>query len=192
MSVRTGARSALVVAVAGAIALVTILLFLGGFGDAFGRVGDVAVLVMTLALAPVMATWYELGGRTPLRPAQASLASAVAAVLVFAAVQLLYVSGLVTFDLEAAATGAFAVEAITVVVIGLWIGGASVLAGPWLTTGLRWFGAVTGAGVVLYAVGLLLGGVTHPLTYLGGVGYQVLLPIWAFLLYRRWRDLAAP
>ena len=114
MSVRTGARSALVVAVAGAVALVAILLFLGGLGDAFGRIGDVAVLVMTLALAPVMATWYELGGRTPLRPAQASLAGAIAAVLIFGFVQLLYVAGIVTFDLEAAATRAFAAEAVAV------------------------------------------------------------------------------
>jgi len=191
MSVRTGAASALVVATAGAVAFVTIVLFLGGFGDVFGTVGDVAVLVMTLALAPVMATWYELGGRTPLRPAQASLASAVGAVLVFSAVQVLYLLGAVTFDLESGATGAFAVEAVAVVVIGLWIGGASVLAGPWLTNGLRWFGAVAGVGVVLYAAGLLLGGVTHPLTFVGGVGYQVLLPIWAFLLARRWRGLRA-
>jgi hypothetical protein len=192
MSVRTGAQAALVVAVAGAIALVTILLFLGGFGDAFGRIGDVAVLVMTLALAPVMATWYELGGRTPLRPAQASLAGAVTAVLAFAVVQLLYLGGLASFDLEAPAAGVFAIEAVAIGVIGLWIAGASLLAGPWLSTGLRWFGAITGAGVVIYAAGLLLGGVGHPLTFVGGVGYQILLPVWAFLLARLWQARVAP
>lgn len=191
MSVRTGAGAALVVAAAGAIALVAILLFLGGLGDVFGLIGDVAVLVMTLALAPVMATWYELGGRTPLRPAQASLAGAVAAVLVFSVVQLLYLGGLVTIDVESAASGGFAVQAVAVLVIGLWIAGASLLAGPWLRLGLRGFGAIAGTGVVAYAIGLLLGGVNHPLTYLGGVGYQVLLPIWAFLLARAWRALPA-
>jgi predicted outer membrane lipoprotein len=31
---------------------------------------------------------------------------------------------------------------------------------------------------------MLLGGVNHPLTYLGGIGYQLLFPAWAYLLGR--------
>ena len=41
------------------------------------------------------------------------------------------------------------------------------------------------------SVGLLLGGVNHPLTYLGGVGYQIVLPGWAWLLSRVFRQRAA-
>ena len=190
MTAETGARAAMVVAVAGVIALVTILIFFAGV-SMFGPLNDAALLVMTLAFAPVMATYYELGGRTPLRPAQASLAISIAAVVVWSATQALMIAGVIHFDYESAATGGFALEAVTVAIIGLWLAGASVLAAAWLPPLPRWVGAIAGAGTVVFGVGLLLGGVNHPLTYVGGVGYQVLLPAWAFLLYRRWRELAA-
>jgi len=181
-----GARYARLVAAAGAVALVTIGLFLGGLGAVFGPLNDAALLVMTLALAPVMATFYELGGRTPLRPAQASLAGGIVAVLAWCVVQALMIAGVVAFDYAAPASGAFAVEAVAVAAIGLWIAGANLLAGPWLRARLRWLGVVAGVGVVGFAAGLLRGGVSDPLTYAGGIGYQVLLPAWAFLLARDW------
>ena len=182
-----GARYARIVALAGLAAIVTSGMFLGRLGDVVGLVNDVALLVMTLALGPVMATFYELGGRTPLRLAQASRASGIAAVLAWAGVQVLMVAGFLTFDREAPATGGLAVQALAVGVIGLWITGADLLAGPWLPAATRWLGVVTGIGVVAFAAGLLFGGTQQPLTDVGRLGYQVLLPAWGWLLFRLWR-----
>jgi hypothetical protein len=126
----------------------------------------------------------------PLWPARFSLGGAVAAVGAWAVIQVAMIVGLVTFDYEHAATGAFAVFSLLQVVIGLWIGGASLLAGRWLPTLVRLLGVVAGAGTVVMSVGLLLGGVSHTLTYVGGIGYQVVLPIWAYLLGRVFRARA--
>ena len=71
--------------------------------------------------------------------------------------QLLFVAGVVEIDYFAPATGAYAVESVALIVIGLWIAGANLLAGPWLGA-LRWFGAVTGVGLVLHGIGALISG----------------------------------
>ncbi len=188
--VRLAARAALVVAIAGLVGLVTITLFFA-VGQPFGTLNDLSLLVMTLALAPVMLGFYEFGGRTPLTPARLSLAAGIGAVVVWSIAQLAMILGLVNFDYDHGATGAFALEAVMLLIIGAWLTGAPLLAGSWLTTVLRWLGALCGAGFVVFAAGLLLGGVNHPLTYLGGVGYQIAFPIWAFLLSRHLRALAA-
>jgi len=188
--VRLAARAALLVAIAGAVALVTIALFFS-VGQPFGTLNDLSLLVMTLAAAPVMLGFYELGGRTPLTPARLSLAAGVGGIVLWSIIQLAMIVGSISFDYEHAATGAFALEALMLVIVGAWLTGAPLLAGSWLPAGLRWLGALCGAGFILFAAGLLMGGVSHPLTYLGGVGYQIAFPIWAFLLSRHLRALAA-
>jgi len=181
--VRVASRAAYLIAAAGAFALVSIGLFFAGIG-AFGTLNDLSLLVMTLALAPVMLGFYTLGGRTPLRPAQLALASGTAAVILWSVLQAMMIVGVVTFDYEHAATGAFAGEAIALVAMGSWLGGASLLAGAWLSPPLRWTGATAGLAFIVFAGGLLLGGVNHPLTYVGGIGYQIVFPAWAFFLGR--------
>ena len=176
--------AAYVAAVSGLAALVTIALFFA-VGQPFGTLNDASLLVMTLALAPVMLGFYELGGRTPIGPARLSLAVGIGAVIAWSIIQAAMIVGVVHFDYDHAATGWFAAESVALVVIGMWLAGATVLAGPWLTPLLRWLGAFCGLEFVLIAGGLLLGGVNHPLTYLGGLGYQLLFPAWAYLLGRR-------
>jgi hypothetical protein len=178
--VANAATAAYVVAAAGGIALVTIGLFFW-IGQPWGSINDLSLLVMTLALAPLMLAFYELGGWTPTLLAQLAQALGWIAVLTWCAVQALMVVGVVTFDYHRGATGAFAVESGAQVYLGLWIAGANLLAGPWLGR-VRWLGVVSGIGWVVLAAGLLLGGLDHPLTYLGGIGYQVVFPIWAFLM----------
>jgi hypothetical protein len=187
--VAAGATAATVVAVSGLVALVAIGLFFSA-GQPFGTINDLALLVMTVSLGPVMLAHYELGGVVPLWPARLSLAGAAIAVAGWALVQLAMIVGLVTFDYEHGASGAFAVEVALQVVIGAWIGGASLLAGRWLPLPVRSLGVVAGAGTIVMSIGLLLGGVNHPLTYAGGLGYQVVLPVWAFLLARVFRRSA--
>jgi len=50
--------------------------------------------------------------------------------------------------------------------------------------GLTGTTTASGIGFVIFGIGLLHGGVMDSLTYVGGVGYQILFPIWAFLLGR--------
>lgn len=188
--VAAGATGATIAAVAGVVALVAIGLFFS-IGQPFGTLNDLALLVMTVSLLPVMLAHYELGGIVPLWPARLSLAGSALAVAGWAIVQATMILGVVTFDYEQAASGAFAVFSVLQVVIGLWIAGASLLAGSWLPAVTRWLGIVAGLGTVLMSIGLLLGGVNHVLTYVGGVGYQVLLPIWAFFLARVFRQSVA-
>ena len=181
------ARSAIVVAGAGIVGLIAIGLFFAGAGAVFGTLNDLSLLVMTLALGPVMAGYYQLGGRTPLLPARASLTVALGAVVVWCAVQALLIAGVVDFEYDRPASGPFAVEAAAVAIIGLWLAGANLLAGPWLPDPIRWLGVVTGVGIVVFGAGLFVGGAYHPITFIGGVPYQVLLPIWAFLVSRALR-----
>jgi hypothetical protein len=178
-----GASGALWVGIAGVVALVTITLFYT-VGQPWGTINDIAYLVMLLSLGPVMLAHYELGGIVPLWPARLSLAGAVAAVAAWAVVQVAFIAGFVEFDYTQAATGAFALSSLLQIAIGLWIAGASLLAGSWLPLGVRVLGIIAGAGTLAMSVGFLLGGLTHPLALGGGVGYGLVLPIWAFLLGR--------
>jgi hypothetical protein len=187
--VRRGAASAFVVAAAGAAGLVAIALFFS-VGQPFGTINDLLGLVMIAGLGPVMLAHYELGGPVPLWPARVSLGGGIAAVAGWAVLQAGFVLGLYTVHVEQAATGAWAVQAWLQVVIGLWVAGASLLAGRWLPPVVRTLGIVAGVGVVLMAVGVLRGGYPDLLTNVGGVGYQILLPIWAYLLGRVFRERA--
>jgi hypothetical protein len=186
--VRIGSWAGYVVASAGALALVFIGLFFA-VGQPWGSLNDLALLVMTATLAPLMLCFYELGGRTPLRPAQAAQTLGWLAVLTWCVTQVLFLVGAVAFDYYRPAIGALAVQSWATVYIGLWIAGANLLAGPWLSWE-RWLGVVAGLGVAVFSLGLLQGGIDTPMTYVGGLAYQVLLPLWAFLMARRltrWR-----
>lgn len=145
-------------------------------------------MIEILAIAPMMLGSYELGGVTPLWPARISLAGGVGACLAWAALHVAFIMGAVTFDYDRAATGAFLAENVALVVIGLWLTGAPPLAGPWLPGPLRWLGALGGLGFVLSGLGLILGGMNHPLAWAGGLGYLVVFPAWAFLMARVFRS----
>jgi hypothetical protein len=201
--IAAGATAAFVVAGAGAIALVAIGLFFT-VGQPFGTINDLAAIFMIGTLQPVMLAHYELGGVVPLWPARASLAAATLAVAGWALIQIAFILGPLGVDIlgfgsinvDVAATGAWAAQAVLQGVIGLWIAGASLLAGRWLPASVRTLGIVAGVGVVVMAGGILRGGYVDPFTNLGGVGYQIVLPIWALLLGRVFRarltELNAP
>ena len=70
---------------------------------------------------------------------------------------------------------------MALIVIGLWIAGANLLAGSWLSA-LRWFGMVTGIGLVWYGAGTLISGGEGMLVYIGAFAWLVLLPIWGVLM----------
>jgi hypothetical protein len=187
--VSTATTAAYIVTAAALVGLVTIALFFS-IGDPWGTINDYSGVVMTLALGPMMLAYYELGGRTPTPLAQAAQATGWIAILTWCVAHALNIADVVRFDYSAPATGVMAVETVALVVIGLWIAGANLLADPWLSR-VRWLGVVTGIGFALLGLGLLLGGENHPLSYLGGIGYELVLPIWAFLMARLLGGIAA-
>jgi hypothetical protein len=186
--VGTASAAAYLVAAAALVGLVTIGLF-AWIGGAWGTINDLSGVVMTLALAPTMLAYYELGGRTPTLLAQAAQATGWIAVLAWVVLHTAFIGGAVSYDYGAPASGAMALEQVALIVIGLWIAGANLLAAEWLSW-IRWLGVVTGIGSSLLGIGLL-GGANHALSYAGGVGYSLILPIWAFWLARLLGRIAA-
>jgi hypothetical protein len=180
--VRRAVVAAYVAAGAGLVAAVTIVLFFA-MGQPWGTLNDTALLLMTAAIPALMVAFWELGGLTPTPLALAAQVSGWIAVIVWCVVQALMIVGALTFNYNAPATGGLLIEAVMLIVIGLWISGANLLAGPWLNS-IRWFGIAAGLGFVLLPIGLIAGGVDHPLTYAGGVGYSIVFPVWAFLMGR--------
>jgi len=186
--VRRAALAAYVVAAAGLVAVVTIILFFTS-GQPWGTVNDMALLVMTAAIAPLMLAFWELGGLTPTPLARMAQVSGWIAVAAWCVTQALFIADVLEFDYERPATGALAVESVALIVIGLWIAGANLLAGSWLNS-IRWFGVVAGLGFVLLPIGMLLGGLDHPLTYAGGIGSSIVLPVWAFLMGKHLNEIS--
>ena len=178
--VRRASVAGYVVGLAGLVALVTIGLFFW-IGQPFGTINDIALVVMTGAIPFLMLAYWQLGGLTPTPLALVAQTSGWLATGAWCVTQLLFVAGVVEIDYFAPATGAYAVEAVALAVIGLWIGGANLLAGPWLTR-IRWLGVITGAGIALYAIGTLLSGNEGMLVYTAAVAYLVLLPIWGLVM----------
>jgi len=144
---------------------------------------------MTAAVAPLMLAFWELGGWTPTPLALLAQTAGWLAVATWVVLHIVFIFGALTFDYAAPATDGLAIESVAQIVIGLWIGGASLLAGAWLAW-QRWLGLLTGVGWALVGVGLLVGGMNHPLSYAGGVGYLLLFPVWAFLMGRLFSRIA--
>ena len=186
---RIGSVAGYVVTVAGAITLVATVLGLGADG-AWQTINDLGLLVLVAALGPLMLSFYELGGLTPTILAQLAQTIGWASVLTFCAIQVLQLAGVVQIEWRAAATGAFAVGSGALGYIGLWINGANLLAGSWLGP-QRLLGFLGGLALALFAVGLLVGGVDTGWATVGGIGFLVLLPAWAFLMARLLRSLSA-
>lgn len=179
-NVRRAITGALVAGVAGVVALVTIGLFLS-IGQPWGTINDLALIAMTAAIPFLMLAFWQLGGLTPTPLARLAQITGWLAAAVWCATHLLFVVGVVDIDYDMPATGAYAVEAVALIVIGLWIAGANLLAGPWLSA-IRWFGVLAGLGVVLFAVGTLVGDKDSALVYIGGVFYLAVLPLWALAM----------
>lgn len=179
---RVSSLAGYVVAVAGIVGLVSIGLTLA-LGEAWSPLNDAALLVMTAALAPLMLSYYELGGATPLRLAQLAQTLGWLAVVTWCVVQVLQMTGAVARDPGAAAFGPGLLAAAALIYVGAWIGGANLLAGPWLTSP-RPVGILAGLATVFFGAGLVVGGVNNPFTTAGALGYVTVLPLWAFLVAR--------
>ena len=155
------------------LALVFVAIFFAGV-PAFGPLNDIAILVMALAAFPVV---HWLGGGRPLTwVAYAGLAT-------LSVMQALMIVRLVDFDYQTGRSWAFVVWSVGMVVFG----GALVailLTGAPVSGVLRWIGIVSGVGFVVMGVGIPTFGTFSPLTYIGGLGWQVGWPVFTIWLAR--------
>jgi hypothetical protein len=162
---------------AGIVALATTLLFLGS-GQPWGTIAYVALTIMTGAIPFVMLAFWELGGLTPTPLARLAQVTGWVAAGVWCVTSLLSLLGVMDVDTTVPATGAYAIQSVALIVIGLWIAGANLLAGPWLNA-LRWVGVASGLGVAVFAAGTLLTDKDSALIYAGAIWYLPMLPLWA-------------
>jgi hypothetical protein len=179
---RTSSVAGYVIAPAGVVGLGSVWLS-QSVGDPWGAVNDLALLVMVGAIAPLMLAFYELGGRTPLRPAQLAQTLGWLSVGIFVAVQVLVIAGVATIEHDNGASGMTVAASLALGYIGLWIAGANLLAGPWLGA-VRWLGVAVGLSAVVFAFGILRGGADSGWTWIGGIGLLALGSAWAFVMAR--------
>ena len=176
-NVRRAIVGACAVGAAGIVALVTTLLFLGS-GQPWGTIAYLALIVMTGSIPFLMLAFWELGGLTPTPLARLAQVAGWVAAGVWCVTGILSLLGIVDADTAVPATGAYAIQAVALIVIALWIAGANVLAGPWLNA-LRWLGFAAGLGVAVFAVGILLTDKDSALIFAGAIWYLPMLPLWA-------------
>jgi hypothetical protein len=184
---RIGSVAGYVVAVSGVVGAVFYGVALVAGGPTWVTLYVFALVVLVAALAPLMLSFYELGGLTPTRLAQVAQALGWASALTWCVIQVPVAFG-VEIEWPGPAAGAFAIASLALGYIGLWIAGANLLAGRWL--GLeRWLGVLAGVAVAILATGLLRGGVDSDWITLGGIG--LLVAAWAFLMGRLLGRLSA-
>lgn len=160
-------------------------LFVGGHGVSMA-------MALRLRRERDPARMLAMSSVVPLWPARLSLGGAMLVVAAWAVLQVAFILGwLHVTDVQQAATGGWAIQAGLLALIGLWIAGASLLAGAWLPLGVRSLGIVTGIGLVVMGYGLIQGGYSNLWANAGGTGFQVVLPVWALLLGRVFRARVA-
>ena len=179
-----------VIGLAGIAALVTLGLFFW-IGQPWGTINDLLLIVAMGSLPLLMLAFWELGGLTPTPLAFTAQLLGWLSAAIWCVTHLLFVLGVVDIDYQTqAASGAYLVESVALIYIGLWIAGAALLAGPWLSA-IRWLGVITGLGIALYGFGTVVGGTSGALTYVGAVGYLLLFPIWGLAMAAFFRRHAA-
>ena len=184
---RIGSVAAYVVAVSGSLGVLALGLPTS-VAHPWGIANDAIRVLMTAAIPPLMLTYYELGGRFPLRLAQLGQTMGWLSGLTWCVIQLLLVVGVLTVDYDHGATGALAVQTWALLYIGLWIVGGNVVAGSWLSW-IRWIGLLAGIGTLVLGYGLLTEGIGSAWTFAGSIGYLTVLPVWALLMGRHLRRL---
>jgi hypothetical protein len=179
--VRRASVAGWVVGVSGVLALGALALFFW-VGQPWGTINDLLLIITIGAMPFLMLACWELGGLTPTPLALTAQVLGWLAAATWCVTHLLFVLGVVDIDYQAAAaTGAYAVESVALVYIGLWIAGAGLLAGPWLTA-IRWLGVIVGVGIALYGLGTIVSGTSGVLTYAGAVAYLLLFPAWGLVM----------
>jgi hypothetical protein len=159
--------------------IVTIMIFFsaGGF---WGRLNDGVSVLWALSFIPLAIVLYRVN--TPVNGPASLLAAVIgiAAMLVFAVLQILLVMKQVTFE----QTVATVLTTTGIIGLSLVLNGLLARAGETLPAGLVWLTLAFGLGFVLGGIGFWIGGPQHPLAMVGFLVTALIGPVWAIWLGR--------
>ena len=154
--------------------MVTIMVFFaaGGF---WGRLNDSVSVLWALSFIPLAIVLFRVN--TPVNGPASLLAAVIgiAAMLVFAVLQILLVMKQVTFEQTVAAV----LTMTGIIGLSLVFNGLLARAGETLPAGLVWLTLVFGLGFVLGGIGFWIGNQQHPLAMVGFLVTALIGPVWA-------------
>jgi len=166
--------SAYLSAVTTIIGFITLILFFS-VGQPFGTINDVSSISIALAILPVLFVLHKLHHTSAPTLSLGALIIGIVSALIAALLQTLFVFKIIPGDPSS--------EIVTVAfgVFGISLATFNYLAysNKSLFPKLAIWGIVAGAGYALVALGFLLGGQDHPLTYVGGLAAIIAYPVWA-------------
>ena len=149
-------------------------------GGIFGRINDAVSVFQFLFLIPVALALHRLLSAYSPVLSLSVVVVGIAAMLVFAALQVLLVLGRVSFEQT------FRIVLALGGIVGLWWLVTSVLAlnHGVLPAGLAWVGIVAGVSDAIVLIGYWMGGQEHPLAAAGFLANAASVSMWALWLGR--------
>ena len=166
--------SAYLSAAATIIGFVTLILFFS-VGQPFGTINDISSIVIALAILPVLVALHKLHHTFAPVVSLGALIIGIVSALTAALLQILFVFKVIPGNLS----GEIVTMAFGVFGIALALFNYLAYSNKSFSLKFAIWGIVAGVGYVLVALGFLLGGQDHPLTYVGGLAAVVAYPVWA-------------
>jgi hypothetical protein len=149
-------------------------------GDPFGKINDMASVVIALTSIPVLYVLYKLTQvQSPLLTLVVLILGMVA-MIVASIIQSLLVLGFIPYEATAfVAPFAFGLLGLCVTVYSYFTFQHKIFSNK-----LSIWGLIAGIAYILVCVGFILGGQNHPFSYVGGLVAVIAFPIWAILVGR--------
>lgn len=178
---RLAGWSAYLSAIATLAAFATLIIFFA-VGDPFGIINDAITVIGCTILIPVLLALYQLHHVHTPAASLGALMVGIIAVLFAGTLQALLV-----FKVSTYAQTALPVP-LAYGMFGLSLAYSNYLAYVHETFSrkLAMWGVVTGIGYLVTTLGFILGGQTHPLTYVGGLTAIIAAPVWSIWIGRVW------
>ena len=166
--------SAYLSAAATIIGFVTLILFFS-VGQPFGTINDVSSIVIALATLPILFVLHKLHRAVAPLLSLGALIIGIVSALIAALLQTLFVFKVIPINPSSEiVTVAFGVFGVSLAIFNYL-----AYSNKSFSSKLAIWGIVAGVGYALVALGFLLGGQDHPLTYVGGFAAIVAYPVWA-------------
>ena len=166
--------SAYLSAAATIIGFITLILFFS-VGQPFGTINDISSIFIALATLPILFALYQLHRAVAPTVSLGALIIGIVSSLIAVLLQTLFVFKVI----PGSPSGEIVTVAFGVFGISLALFNYLAYSNKSFSPKLAIWGIAAGAGYALVALGFLLGGQDHPLTYLGGLFAIFAYPAWA-------------
>lgn len=168
--------------IAGAMSVISglaLIIFFAGVRF-FGPINDLTGVILFLLFIPIALALHRIFQTAfPLLSLIATVIG-IAAMLIFAILQLALVFGMVRFEQS------LPYVLLTSGLVGIWLfanGVLSMQSGNF-PIGFSWLGIVAGLGLIVTLIAFWIGGQQHPLTAIGYFVSLFAMPVWCFWLAR--------